>query len=382
MALVDYSDSETSDVEDGPVAKAPAASRSKNTFTKVVDRSNPGKIKVSLPQPSLKQESNGEEPPAKRVRTNGPGVFGGFNSFLPPPKRTAQTLGTSLGRGESSSVPVGAKINFKTGAAPAFERGGDLPDFYGANGSGDAAVDVVLQNKPAEEVKLVGKPTMFRPLSVTRKPAKKKTVASLASSDIQPKPAPVVAQLKEGPPKQKVSLFSMSTEVDDHSQTTSSTSQDYQPLVYTNNPQDILQEDSQDFQASYSDLDTPSASQFSIPPAAPTPPVSQSLSDIAGDLNLSAAERRQLFGRQKNGPQKGQSVTKVINFNTDQEYLHNEELRAAGETVTHNPVRAIAPGKHSLKQLVNAAQNQREALEESFAKGKSNRAEASSRYGW
>lgn len=116
--------------------------------------------------------------------------------------------------------------------------------------------------------------------------------------------------------------------------------------------------------------------------SAPAAPMSgaQSLNDIASDLNLSAADRRQLFGRQKGGavPQ----ATKIINFNTDEEYRHNEELRAAGEQVVHNPVRAIAPGKHSLKQLVNAAANQKEALEESFAKGKSNRAEASSRYGW
>lgn len=72
----------------------------------------------------------------------------------------------------------------------------------------------------------------------------------------------------------------------------------------------------------------------------------------------------------------------MINFNTDEEYRHNEELRAAGEVVKHNPVRAIAPGKHNLKQLVNAAASQKEALEEAFAKGKSNRQEASSRYGW
>ena len=37
-------------------------------------------------------------------------------------------------------------------------------------------------------------------------------------------------------------------------------------------------------------------------------------------------------------------------------------------------------GKHSLKQLVNAASNQREALEEHFAKGKSNRKDAGARY--
>jgi hypothetical protein len=76
------------------------------------------------------------------------------------------------------------------------------------------------------------------------------------------------------------------------------------------------------------------------------------------------------------------SATKIINFNTDEEYRHNEELRATGEQVVHNPVRSIAPGKHNLRQLMNAASSQKEALEESFAKGKNNRAEASSRYGW
>jgi hypothetical protein len=48
----------------------------------------------------------------------------------------------------------------------------------------------------------------------------------------------------------------------------------------------------------------------------------------------------------------------------------------------HNPVRSIAPGKHSLKQLLNATVSQKEALEESFAKGYANRKEASGRYGW
>jgi hypothetical protein len=74
---------------------------------------------------------------------------------------------------------------------------------------------------------------------------------------------------------------------------------------------------------------------------------------------------------------------KVINFNMDKEYEHNEALRASGEEQIHNPVRAIqGGGKHSLRKLVHNVQNQREALEDSFAKGKSNRKEASSRYGW
>ncbi|KAM4055305.1 mitotic checkpoint regulator, MAD2B-interacting domain-containing protein [Hirsutella rhossiliensis] len=93
---------------------------------------------------------------------------------------------------------------------------------------------------------------------------------------------------------------------------------------------------------------------------------------------LSAAARRQLFGRD-GGPR---AAKHVINFNTDQEYQHNETVRAAGEQQIHQPVRALQGGKHSLRQLVQNVHNQREALEDSFAKGKSNRKEASSRYGW
>lgn len=72
----------------------------------------------------------------------------------------------------------------------------------------------------------------------------------------------------------------------------------------------------------------------------------------------------------------------VINFNMDKEYKHNEAVRASGETQIHNPVRAIQGGKHSLRQLVSNVQNQKDALEDSFAKGKNNRKEASSKYGW
>lgn len=106
----------------------------------------------------------------------------------------------------------------------------------------------------------------------------------------------------------------------------------------------------------------------------------ESLGNIADDLNLSAAARRELFGR---GGDSGLSAKKVINFNMDQEYRHNEELRASGEEQVHNPVKGIqGGGKHSLRQLVQNVQGQREALEESFAKGKGSRKEAGNRYGW
>ncbi|TVY92745.1 hypothetical protein LAWI1_G003464 [Lachnellula willkommii] len=393
MALVDYSDSDASDVEETPVVKpaANSSNSSKAAFQKVVDRANPGKIRVSLPQSSTKTDTQGDEPPTKRAKIGG-GAFSGFNSFLPAPKRTGQTSATLGGGNAAKKGGLGGGVNLKTGAAPGFSREPEPEREYDeernseqASASGGKGFTLpppkASQNeeKPAEEIKLVGKPLMFRPLSVARKP-KKKTVGQLSAAASNPstpvKPQPTA----ETPaPKPKVSLFSMGSE---ETSTMTPSNGEYKPMMLETPEQETEEsEDPYSLEPSYEDF-TPNASQSGLAlPAVPTPPVSQSLDDIAGDLNLSAAERRQLFGRQKGG-RGNKSATKVINFNTDEEYLHNEELRAAGEQVSHNPVRSIAPGKHSLKQLVNAAQSQKEALEESFAKGRNNRAEASSRYGW
>ena len=395
MGLVDYSDSDASDVEEKPVVKS-AANPSKPAFQKVVDRSNPGKIRVSLPQAVLEGESKSDEPPAKKAKIGG-GAFSGFNSFLPPPKNTGKHAVT-LGGANSARKGLGAGVNLKTGAAPGFSRDPEpTRDYTEDLGEGEHEAPAnngfglnppppkASQNgeqKPAEEVKLVGKPLMFKPLSVARKPAKKKKEMPPGTTAGPPgtsAPATPATPLPEKPAQRpKVSLFSISAEPT--SSSVPKPTGEYQPMLYESSERhEEVEEDQEPLDPSYEDY-TPTT-QHSAPPAVPTPPVSQSLDSIAGDLNLSASERRQLFGRQKGG-RNLQSATKIINFNTDEEYLHNEELRAAGEQVAHNPVRAIAPGKHSLKQLVNAAQSQKEALEESFAKGKSNRAEASSRYGW
>ena len=398
MGLVDYSDSDASDVEETPAVKS-IANSSKPSFQKVVDRSNPGKIRVSLPQATLKDDDKSDEPPSKRTKIGGGGLSG-FNSFLPAPKRAGQSKNATLGGGNAAKKGgLGAGVNLKTGAAPGFSREPEPERDYGddyvederkeesSNGTtGLGLPPPKAQNgeqKPAEEVKLVGKPLMFKPLSVARKPVKKKkatatTTTTTTAPTASPTPPVTPHQTAQKPvPRPKVSLFSIPAK-SSNSATPASTA-DYKPMMLQE--PEIEEADSQDLQsyseASYEEY-TPNTS-FAAPPAVPTPPISQSLDDIAGDLNLSAAERRQLFGRQKGGMK---SATNVINFNTDKEYLHNEELRAAGETVTHNPVRAIAPGKHSLKQLVNAAQTQKDALEESFAKGRNNRKEAGSRYGW
>jgi hypothetical protein len=394
MGLVDYSDSDASDVEEKSVIK-PTPILSKPTFQKVVDRSNPGKIRVSLPQAALKDDTKHDEPPAKRAKI-GNGGLSGFNSFLPAPKHTGQAANPSLGDGNTvKKGGLGAGVSLKTGAAPGFSREPEPERDYTdelddqqaerpstAGGSGLSLPEPVqVGQKSSEEVKLVGRPLMFKPLSVARKPAKKKkAIAASIAPGASTTTTPVTAQTTtQKPERPKISLFSMGIET---SSPALASNTEYQPMIYGAETEEPADEELDSYaEPSYEDY-TPTPSQ-TVPPAVPTPPVSQSLDDIAGDLNLSAAERRQLFGRQKGGRNNGmQAATRVINFNTDKEYLHNEELRAAGEQVVHNPVRAIAPGKHSLKQLVNAAQSQKEALEESFAKGKSNRAEASSRYGW
>ncbi|KAF5568974.1 hypothetical protein FPHYL_2463 [Fusarium phyllophilum] len=378
MGLVDYSDSEGSGSEaevQAPVKSVPKSSASsKKPFQKVVDRSNPGKIVVSLPQ-LANDKPKAEEPPEKRTKTAGGGRFSGFNSFLPAPKNANKPKPVA-----SNSSTTRPTFQLKTSAAPGFSReaGGDLND------SNDNADDMSLPTpkaaaqphipegqKPADEVKLVGKPLMFKPLSVARNPQKKKKLNSgLAKPAPTPthEPAEATPEATPAVPK-KVSLFSLHTEEPSEREEKSS-SGTYEPMFAT--AESSLAYD----EGAYGDY----ASHAQAGPSATTLPGSESLDTVVEDLNLTAAQRRELFGRNGLG---NQAAKKVINFNMDKEYRHNEEIRAAGEEQTHNPVRAIqGGGKHSLRQLVQNAQSQREALEDSFAKGKNNRKEAGSKYGW
>jgi hypothetical protein len=380
MALVDYSDSESDSeaVAQHPPKATPATASGtgKKPIQKVIDRSNPRKILVNLSgtsgQDAAKPTPSNDEPPTKRAKTGG-SAFGGFASLLPPPKNAGKPA-LSSSTGKSAPRPG---VNLKTGATPGFSRntGDDEAGWDGESSNNQPSIPE--GQKPAHEVKLVGKPLMFKPLSVSRKPGKKNVTKTAGASKITaasaPPSAPVVsapeAQPKVELPKKKVSLFSISDEPSEVASSAPSNG-DYEPMFVedTGGPENFAAYDSQ-YSASYA---TPSAS---------TTNNSSSLDDIATDMNLSATARRELFGR-RGAPAPSQSATAVINFNTDQEYAHNEELRAAGEQQIHNPVRAIAPGKHSLRQLVNQVSNQKEALEESFAKGKNTRNESASRYGW
>lgn len=410
MGLVEYSDSESDSESPRTSAHQTAAAASqpakKQSFQKLVDKSNPGKILVSLPSVSTTSDdaAASETPAAKRLKTGG-SRFSGFSSFLPPPKATASNpRGGSIGK---ATPRVG--VNLRTSSEAAFSRdtgddGGDgvsrtdesgsISNSPSATATAPAQPSIPPGQKSEDEVKLVGKPLMFKPLSVARKPGKKavgtkaaapSTTASHGGALKRPsdtgspgtptkEETPAVPQAKK---KKKISLFSV---VDDargvEPVPEDSTSYEAEPPGHDQSTFDEGNSlDDYASQQQYAGYSQPPAREAGYPD--PT-----SLDSIADDLNLGPAARRELFGR--GGAPSKTTAKSVINFNLDQEYRHNEELRQSGalDQQQHNPLRAIKPGKHSLQQLVNQVQSQRDALEENFAKNRATQKQSGAKYGF
>lgn len=405
MPLVSYSDSEESDPGNKVALQTTAQPSStsapaKPAFQKVVDRSNPRRITVHLPESSKNPNEaldDGQKPLLKRARLDA-GTFGDFNSLLPAPKRAAAsrrlTSRNAAGNGVSST---GAGL--KTGAAPAFIR--DTPateapiapvdeetpvedddpikglqkQEHGHTGNKDSQIE--QNSDPPEKSNSM----MFRPLSVGRKPKKKKADRPQHAAIAKPVRG---AQIGDTAAVKKAFLFPVGDEANIRDGWHRSEGE-YWPMIYGSaQREDQSAEDSRPShelpKTSYNpeEIGTMLGDAATSRPVLQETPQVQSLDAIAADLNLSASAKRQLFGRNKDKA----SEISVVNFDTDQEYAANELLRQAGEQAQHNPVRSIAPGKHSLKQLVNAASHQKDALEEHFATGKRNKREAGSKYGW
>jgi hypothetical protein len=392
MSLVTYSDSEGSDDEKPQIKAAPpkpSNAPTNSNFT--VNRANPRKIQVKLHDTPSNGDADGE-PAGKRPRV-GAGAFSGFNALLPAPKRDADV--------KTTPKPAARKVfSLKTGAEPGFSREADAEmrqffaeqetetDQQAVNKSldqDDTIRSVPKKSEGVEENGSVAQPPkgnafMFKPLSVARNNKKTKRKADTArpvvpksadgprtssSSAVQPPVAEeTVSAPAPAPAPKKVSLFGMSS--DAIPELDSQLPDEEDEIV------EVLDEPEPG-------LDNFSSTSAAVPSATSAANQGQSLDSIASDLGLSKADRRQLFGRRGDS---GGTAINVFNFNTDQEYEANEALRASGEQVQHNPVRGIAPGKHSLKQLLSAATNQADALEESFATGRKNKKEAGSKYGW
>jgi hypothetical protein len=427
MALVSYSDSEGSDHENetrypNPISeeeRSTAASdtskpsKSSPTFQPLVDRGNPRKIRVPLP--AVKPENgidtqNGDgdngEPARKRPRTNGSGVFSGFNSLLPSPKRSGQKAAAN---NDKPAAPPRKVFSLKTSDAPGFDREADaemrrdqvLKAGSTLLGSGSLEPEslpiVPAQSEPPKELKKKGNAMMFNPLSVARNISKTVPAVTPRPAANGPTKTSAQAQSKEsslsteerGPthaptlsaaPEPKISLFSLSGPEKATPDALLQAPEAYEALLYN---ADSGEGSYMGDQANISRSEVESDS-LPRPEGAGISSAPQTLDHIADDLNLSSSERRQLFGR---NAQSLSSNSRILIFNTDAEYAANKELlnrtsEAEATASQHNPVRAIAPGKHTLRQLVNAATSQREALEESFASGRRNKKEAGSKYGW
>jgi Mitotic checkpoint regulator, MAD2B-interacting len=395
MVLVSYSDSEGSeDEKPQPQAKKDTHTSTTKPDTKfTVDKANPRKIRVNLQDIKNDFITNGDvdgEPAPKRPRIGG--GFSGFNSMLPAPKKNTQSTNGSTTASGGTARKV---FSLKTGAEPGFSREADaeLKQLFAEQSTNPVGVsgnredgrtqapdaDRVLASPSASQLTppKQGNAMMFKPLSVARntqkkkKPPGKSTAATAASGANINETAPALGE--SAAPASRVNLFSIGGR-DEPPDAPPAPDTDYKPLVY----QATEKDDSLGSVAKYTE-------DVSAELNDPTPSITaetemQSLDSIAADLNLSASAKRQLLGRNHKNASKVSSS--IINFNTDQEYAANEVLRISGEQVQHNPVRAIAPGKHSLKQLVSAASGQKEALEESFASGRRNKKEAGGRYGW
>merc|ERR1711939_144309 len=361
-ALVAYSDSEGSDTETAP---APASTEApKPAFSKTKE---PRKIQVSLPRLQPEQDDGGdvEQPPAKRARTGG--GLGGFNSFLPAPKRT------------SAPTPVKKGVSLKTSSEAAFSRrppeepttaihdtgkdGDDEYDEFGNRRASSAAPITGDSKKEGEEVKIVGKATKFKPLSVANnkkkksKPAAKTPAEPLEVQKDIPRADPVPKKVEPPQPKPKRSLFSMQEDV--------------------TVPAEDLQRENEEVSESTQPPLTGAAEALPthVAQGDSSGAAGNSLEDVASDLNLTAAQRRHLFGRGGGG-----KAANIAHFNMDNEYAANEQIRQSGETIEHKAVKAVAPGKHSLQQLVNNARSNQESMEDKWAEGRRN--QGGSQYGW
>ena len=418
--LAGYSDSE-SDGEAPPAPKIVAKPTAKPAFQKVVDRSNPGRIKVNLPGASQsrseKDDIQDDAPPSKKPRLGGGSSFGGFNAMLPAPKKpnvnaiTASEGSKTGSRGLGKGLASG--INLKTGAEPAFKRESKVEaEEYDETGNPIKKEPMKREDframlnlpTPKSETKTETKPQIaehemdvepgpqhvskpatprFVPMSVGKGKKKKPTAprpaaatneTSTTTSTSTSTPQSQLPPPETKPRKPKVSLFSVSNEAESAPKETADGN--YQPLLYG-------VEEGGEVAMAEAVYDMPPANQYTqYPPPSTGGQDPNNLTNIASELNLSEAERRQLFGKKgRGGPDF--SGAKIQDFNTDMEYAHNEKLRQQGESVQHNPLKSISgTGKNSLRSLVNVATTQKDALEDHFAAGARNKREAGNRYGW
>ncbi|KAF8415481.1 mitotic checkpoint regulator, MAD2B-interacting-domain-containing protein [Tirmania nivea] len=404
MALVDYSSDSDSEITAPTLPSKPAASSSLSSslsalLPKPKSKAGPSpivassggsrKIVVGLAKAEEGAGDAGDDgPPNKRARIGGgSGLRGGLASMLPAPKKRVQN-----GIGGKSETGTGNRSeNWKA-------RNGD--------GDGDVAIP-----KPRLEKEEVSGPRLKeegKEKEVKRQPPPKPVVQfmpqNVARRTIKPmssfrkKKAPgsegvaggIGARTASVPEKSKskVSLFGAVTEPT-HISSTKPVAE-YKPLLVTSAtvPSETTPQPSSEAYYDLSAHHDPNAHydpNLAYQTSMQLTSNPNSLESIAQTIGLDDTAMRQLLGRKGRGQNNMPDISQIATFDVNTEYASNTLLARSEEAqrvASVNPVRSIAPGKHQLTQLLNAAQHQKGALEEAFAEGKRNRREAGGKYGW
>ena len=159
--------------------------------------------------------------------------------------------------------------------------------------------------------------------------------------------------------KPSISLFPLGPELTTKPTPAPSNPSTYQPLIAQPIPEPAYEDDY---------VEEPSFVQDT------TAPLPKHMS--TADLDTFAAHI--LEGRHR----KNRTI-EIMDYDAGEVYAQNAADKAAGvlqEQIA--PVRAIGSGRHQLSQLLNNVQDQRESLEEAFAKGRRVKKESGAKYGW
>lgn len=325
----------------GLSALLPKPKSRKQRETSGADKDAPKKIVVNLPK--IDDEGDEDSRPAKKARSGGGGS--GLSALLPAPKRS--------GAAKKDAPPPPPP-------PPPPEPSTEEPFTTTATGTG--------------EKKAIGSNTMFVPQSVARKPIQPMSAfRKRAASGVGAKPKA---------PKPQVSLFGAGAIVGaaPRSQTMKPVAAaEYKPImIEAAQPMRRPAEETYEEPVFWGEAEVVQQSSYTQTSSVTQVQPANDLDSLAREAGLDEAAMRQLYGRR--GP--GKEPIKITTFSVDEEYRQNELEKKLGLAQEVKPVRTVAPGRHQLTSLLNVAQSQKSAYEDAFARGKQNKKEASSKYGW
>ncbi|KAI5846143.1 mitotic checkpoint regulator, MAD2B-interacting-domain-containing protein [Tricharina praecox] len=321
--------------------------KSRKQKDEAVDKDAPKKIIVNLPKFDDDEEEGRDGRPAKKARTTGSGL----SAMLPAPKRTG---GAAKGAAPPPPPEVKDEVRAEVGTV----------------------TEETQQQQPVSAMSASN--TMFVPQSVARKPIqpmsafRKKTVATAGGKAktelVKPKVSLFGAAVTNPLPRPKAVKPVMAGE--------------YKPIMLeAAQPMRRPAEHTDDFDEEQGMVGVAEQSSYAAGGGAAAANAQSQINDLdalAREAGLDESALRQLYGR--HGP--GGMPVKITTFSVDEEYRQNERDMEAGLAAEVKPVRTVAPGRHQLSSLLNVAQSQKAALEDSFARSKATRKESSSRYGW